>query len=186
MNKQEAIKELYCRKNQAENTYAPNKWGEGHKNGLCEGLQDSIKVVEQLDEPKKPIIPQSVADWLEVCKENLAISLFFAMTPDVLEGNNQSAEVIYWLKSARNQETFAKAWIYGYEVEKEKLYTVRLKATGEFIYFKKMFQCYNSGTSIKPVAHDNKEYHHAENVLKELLFWDNPAFEIKEVKKEEE
>ena len=85
-----------------------------------------IDIVKQLDEPKKVVIPQSVADWLEVCKENLAIGLFVAMNPNALEVNNQSAETIYWLKSARNQETFAKAWLYGYEVEKEKLYTVEI------------------------------------------------------------
>ena len=77
-------------------------------------LDSALAIIRKLDEPEKPIVPQSVADWLEVCKENLAIGLFFAMTPDVLEVNNQSAE------------TIAKAWIYGYEVEKEKLYTVEI------------------------------------------------------------
>ena len=89
-------------------------------------LDSALAIIRKLDEPEKPIVPQSVADWLEVCKENLAIGLSTAMNPIVLRTNNQSAETIYWLKSARNQETFAKAWIYGYEVEKEKLYTVEI------------------------------------------------------------
>ena len=38
-------------------------------------------------------------------QRELAIGLFVAVNPNVLEVNNQSAETIYWLKSARNQET---------------------------------------------------------------------------------
>lgn len=114
MKKQEAIEKLESRAFDIEDT------------DLVVGLRFAQNTVKQIDEPKKAVIPQFVADWLEVCKENLAIGLFVAMNPNVLEVNNQSAETIYWLKSARNQETFAKAWIYGYEVEKEKLYTVEI------------------------------------------------------------
>lgn len=118
MNKQEVIDEI----ENAIPDYILNDYQRGKETGLT----DALELVEELDEPEKAVIPQSVADWLEVCKENLAIGLFVAMTPDALEVNNQSAETIYWLKSARNQETFAKAWLYGYEVEKEKLYTVEI------------------------------------------------------------
>ena len=118
MKKQEVIDEI----ENAIPDYILNDYQRGKEAGLIYALE----LVEELDEPEKAVIPQSVADWLEVCKENLAIGLFVAMTPDALEVNNQSAETIYWLKSARNQETFAKAWIYGYEVEKEKLYTVEI------------------------------------------------------------
>lgn len=118
MNKQEVIDEI----ENAIPDYILNDYQRGKEAGLIYALE----LVEELDEPEKAVIPQSVADWLEVCKENLAIGLFVAMTPDALEVNNQSAETIYWLKSARNQETFAKAWLYGYEVEKEKLYTVEI------------------------------------------------------------
>lgn len=118
MNKQEVIDEI----ENAIPDYILNDYQRGKETGLTYALE----LVKELDEPEKVVIPQSVADWLEVCKENLAIGLFVAMNPNVLEVNNQSAETIYWLKSARNQETFAKAWIYGYEVEKEKLYTVEI------------------------------------------------------------
>ena len=118
MNKQEVIDEI-------ENAI-PDYILNDYQRGKEAGLSYALELVEELDEPEKAVIPQSVADWLEVCKENLAIGLFVAMNPNALEVNNQSAETIYWLKSARNQETFAKAWLYGYEVEKEKLYTVEI------------------------------------------------------------
>lgn len=77
----------------------------------------------------KPIVPQCVADWIDVCKENLAIGLYTAMNPDFLKQWNKSDELICWIKKARNQETFAIAWTLGYEVEKEKRYRVSMPKT---------------------------------------------------------
>ena len=79
---------------------------------------------ELIDKLKKPVLPQFIADWLEVCKDNLALSLANSMNNVVMRTNNQPNKTINWI--AKNSETFAKAWIYGYEVEKEKLYTVEI------------------------------------------------------------
>ena len=72
-----------------------------------------------------------MADWIEVCKEHLTSSLYLAMTPSFLKANNQSFELILWIKKKENQEIFALAWINGYEVEKEKRYLVKAKG----VYF---------------------------------------------------
>lgn len=85
---------------------------------------EALEIVNQLDEPEKPVVPKFVADWLEVCKDNLALSLANSMNNVVMRANNQPDKTIHWI--AKNSETFSKAWIYGYEVEKEKLYTVEL------------------------------------------------------------
>lgn len=77
----------------------------------------------------KPIVPQCVADWIDVCKENLAIGLYTAMNPDFLKQWNKSDELIRWIKKARNQDIFARAWVDGYEVEKEKRYRVSMPKT---------------------------------------------------------
>ena len=86
-----------------------------------------IKLIEQLDEPEKVKIPQFVADWIEVCKEHLTHSLYTAMTPNFMKENGQSLDLILWIKKASNQDIFARAWLGGYEVEKEKRYTIRFK-----------------------------------------------------------
>ena len=102
-----------------------------------------LDIVKQLDEPEKPVVPQFVADWLVVCKENLAVCLAIAMRFSFLAANDQPEETIQWLKSAKNQETFAKAWLYGYEVEKEKLYTVEIPnphGLGHSILVKDMYR----------------------------------------------
>ena len=71
---------------------------------------------------EKPVIPQFVADWIEVCKDNLTHSLYTAMTPNFMKENGQSFDLILWIKKSSNQETFARAWLDGYDVEQEKRY----------------------------------------------------------------
>ena len=89
------------------------------------GKKSFIDLIEQLDEPEKVTIPQFVADWIEKCK-NKEKSLLNALlyTPE---------KVNSWVGNSENQETFALAWIFGYEVEKKKLIKVRLKGTGQYL-----------------------------------------------------
>lgn len=75
---------------------------------------------------EKVTIPQFVADWIEVCKEHLTTSLYTAMNPNFMKENNQSFDLILWIKKTSNQETFARAWLDGYTVEEEKKYKITL------------------------------------------------------------
>ena len=79
---------------------------------------------------KKVIVPKFVADWLEVCKENLGFGLSTAMSHSTSAMKKQPNWVKGWFNLKDNQETFAKAWLFGYEIEKEKLYKVSLKRNG--------------------------------------------------------
>ena len=80
----------------------------------------------------KVTIPQFVADWIEVCKEHLTTSLYTAMNPNFMKENNQSFDLILWIKKTSNQETFARAWLDGYEIQRRK-YVV---TDGNHLYFK--------------------------------------------------
>lgn len=91
-----------------------------------------LRIISELDEPQKPVVPQFVADWIEACKENLAIGLYTAMDPNFMKQNNQSADLMLWIKKSSNQEIFAQAWILGYTVE-EKQYTVKIKAVDQYL-----------------------------------------------------
>ena len=93
-------------------------------------LQD----LEQLDEPEKVKVPQFVADFISEQKKlghTLSYSIDACMSDRVAEW--------YW----DNSELFARAWLDGYEVEKEKRYVVNLKngqpltktKSGKAIYF---------------------------------------------------
>ena len=112
MNKQELIKQI--------------------KKLFVFGVKDYIErdevlvLVEQLDEPKKVVVPQFVADWIEECKKKGDLSLGGAI-------QLACPEIYEWIREWDNQETFALAWIFGYEVEKEKRYWVKLKAVDQYL-----------------------------------------------------
>ena len=89
-------------------------------------LKTVLRDLKQLNEPEKVKVQQFVADWIEVCKEHLTTSLYTAMNPNFMKENNQSFDLILWIKKTSNQETFARAWLDGYEVEEEKRYEVIL------------------------------------------------------------
>ena len=94
-----------------------------------------LGLIRLLDEPEKAKVPQFVADWIEVCKtfKHFVVSLSFALQPIAWEKNNLSDKCINWLMDANNQETFARAWLDGYEVEEEKRYFVKLKAVDQYL-----------------------------------------------------
>ena len=89
-------------------------------------LKTVLRDLKQLDEPEKVKVPQFVADWITHSK-NIGCSLFGAMS--IFEENT---EIKKWLQWAENQETFARAWLGGYEVEEEKRYLVKIKATKHY------------------------------------------------------
>ena len=99
----------------------------------CIDVDRIIDKIKQLDEPQKVKIPQCVADWIEKCKtfKHFVVSLSFALQPIVWEENNLSDKCIDWLMDANNQNTFARAWLDGYEVEEEKRYRVKMKNMSE-------------------------------------------------------
>ena len=75
----------------------------------------------------KPVIPYYIADYLEKVKSEGDLTIVGAVK-EAPEG-----EVSDWL-ILENVNTFAKAWVNGYEVEKEKRYTVTIKATlGQYL-----------------------------------------------------
>ena len=92
-----------------------------------------LEDLKQLDEPRKVKVKKFVADWIEVCKEHLTTSLYTAMNPNFMKENNQSFDLILWIKKTSNQEIFARAWLDGYEVDEEKRYLVKIKASGQYI-----------------------------------------------------
>nr|DAE55970.1 MAG TPA: Protein of unknown function (DUF1642) [Caudoviricetes sp.] len=80
-----------------------------------------IELASELDEPQKPVVPQFVSDWIEECKDD-DFHLFGAM--EGISSNQKKLD--YWFREDDNMELFARAWLDGYEVEKEELVKVRL------------------------------------------------------------
>lgn len=97
----------------------------------CIDVDRIIDTIKQLDEPKKVMIPQFVADWIENCKRGLSLRQAISQV-------HVGIELDDWLMEVDadgafvNQETFARAWLDGYEVEEEKRYLVKIKATKHY------------------------------------------------------
>ena len=117
MNKQEAIEKLEYLKRLLEEGSK-----DSYNHGFINALKYTLNVVEQLKEPEKPVVPQYVADMI-VKRKRAGQSVVKAM-----ENLRFYEDACKWVRN--NGETFVKAWLYGYEVEKEKLYEVFLKRTG--------------------------------------------------------
>ncbi|MGQ7380795.1 DUF1642 domain-containing protein [Streptococcus suis] len=84
-------------------------------------LADVMQVIDQIHEPQKVVVPKVVATWIEHCKQsNLDLDHSMRCT----RVNNAETGVEEWIYE--NQETFARAWLDGYEIEQEKLYTVEI------------------------------------------------------------
>ena len=133
-----------------------------------------IDIVKQLDEPEKPVVPQFVDTWIQGAKYN-GFDLYEAMTDETPD------KTTTWIVC--NPETFAKAWIYGQEVEKEKLYTARLKliSVKKYSYINKEKEKNRLFIYGLDTLNDMYQIHFTQAELEEINIWNNPAFEIKEV-----
>ena len=134
-----------------------------------------LKDLRQLDKPQKVVVPQFVADWIEECEEKektLLNSLLY--TP---EGVNS------WVGNSDNQELFARAWIEGYEVEKEPKYIVKLKGVyhGDLGYAENFngYSFYNKDRNPSGI-----KYEHTRKELEDAGFgwvFDCEGIEVEEV-----
>ena len=94
--------------------YGRLKYRSGYEQGKLEGMVEREKV----------IVPQCVAEWIERAKQekrNLRNAL-----------NNGGEKMRLWFLDQENYNLFARAWLDGYEVEKEKRYLVKFKATKHY------------------------------------------------------
>lgn len=92
------------------------------RNGGIHVLHDGVDafyLLDQIHEPQKVVVPKYIADKIKYCKDTEGYGLFHTM--DYCYQYKDSAE---WLED--NQETFAHAWLFGFEIEQEKLYIVEI------------------------------------------------------------
>lgn len=118
MNKQEVIEKIEGKRTGCDDTI----WGGAYD----EAIDDASAIVRQLDEPEKPVVPQFVADWYEPIKDDFEYNLYKLCT-DFRE-QKLRADLNGWFSNDNNKpiETLVLMHKFGYEVEKEKLYTVEI------------------------------------------------------------
>ncbi len=100
------------------------------------GLDKALSIIKQLDEPEKLVVPQFVADWYEEIKGEFYLNLHY-LSWDLFESLDENAcvppkkalvaDLIHWYRKNENAiTTLVNMHKFGYEVKKEKLYTVEI------------------------------------------------------------
>ena len=116
MNKQEAIEKIKKQSTQAYDDFAIMR-------------DTAIHIINQIDEPQKPVVPKFVAEWIDDARE---YSFDF---DEWLDYENQPLKVYNWLnpENKRQAELNVLALITlivnganAVEIEQEKLYTVEI------------------------------------------------------------
>ena len=115
MNKQEAIEEIKKQSTQAYDDFAIIR-------------DTAISIINQINEPEKPVVPQYVADLYESIKDDFEDKLYELCLQFNNDSDDLPREIWWWFDCGKNEpiQTLVKMKIYGYEVEEEKLYTVEL------------------------------------------------------------
>lgn len=167
MNKQELIERIEGLKNLF-----------GNKSEYVE-IDAVIKLASELDEPQKVTVPKFVAEYIEF-KKKYDFHVYGAMREIEDHYDKRVPEWFY----ENNIETFVRAWLDGYEVEKEKRYLVKIRGFVEcgdyFNYFVEAGHWAFSG----PSNHPNVRTYHTRKELEEAGFGEvfhSPMFEVEEV-----
>ena len=120
MNKQEAIERI---KN--IETLNINDNIAGQKVDMVIKSQ-ALDIISQIDEPQKVVIPKFVAEWIEEGKRS---GWHLQKTLSRLDDDEKVGDWAYDENDdliPERVDIFARAWLDGYTVEKEKLYTVEI------------------------------------------------------------
>lgn len=174
-----------------EQDFSRAKWREGYEQGKVEGewvgsrLKNADKIRQELNKVK---VKQFVADWYEENKDGFEGNLYRCAynIPSVFDGAKLN-EFERWFLTAGTKpfQTLVNMHQFGYEVEKEKRYLVKM----ENILDRESFLNLSNTTKIWFFG-DKKdtEYvyvHHTRKELEEAGFgwvFDCPGIEVEEVK----
>ncbi len=93
-----------------------------------------LEDLKQLDEPRKVKVKKFVADWYEEHKDEFEYNVW-----DWLSSKSESGKIdskfAFWLNDVDNTpiQTLVNMHQFGYEVDEEKRYLVKIKASGQYI-----------------------------------------------------
>lgn len=143
-----------------KNGYQEQK--DGYFKGAYGAYGVALGLVKKLDEQPKVTVPKFVADWIKQCKEKATLADCLDGYYEISNGEGVGSEDFQnWVVDNENDELTAKAWIFGYEVEKELLYKV-------IIDHKYLVQLFSGRTAARLVE------------FEELTMWSESAYKLTE------
>ena len=135
-----------------------------------------LDIISQIDEPQKVVVPEFIGDLIKELKNG-------GCPIGEINENTYYDKVQKWIDD--NDELFYRAWLHGYEVEKEKLYTVEIPDPHGLYKIRYLFR--NSVGNIRIGGNDNRyiflnaETHLTEAEIKKDFEWAWNAGFAKEV-----
>lgn len=128
MNKQELITRL-IKLLEAPSEIEGSDFDHGHNYGIERAILLAEHLNEQqpqMNKQEKPVVPQFVADFYESIKDDFEDGVYELCIQ--LYNCDLDGRINFWFGCNDNKpiETLVKMKLYGYEVEKEKLYRVEL------------------------------------------------------------
>ena len=189
MNKQEAIEKIEELKK-----YSCGALGD---DWISLGIDKALNVVKQLDEPEKVVLTKEEAEWVEGLKKEQERRTFWTKYSMLYfitrcgfgygfsyDHEDREVELKHYSHEVHaEKERLANAILYGYEIEEEKLYTVKFANEDFGKMYIGIFKKFNKlGISSLPLNNDEAKSWFTEDELKRFKFWNNPAFEVDEVK----
>lgn len=148
----------------------------------------AIKLIKQLDEPEKVKIPQFVEDWYEENKDCFEGNLyrFVCNLTSTFDGAKLN-EFERWFLTAGTKpfQTLINMHQFGYEVEEEPKYTVRVKGVNEECEYLFFGELSNTWKFRSLGSFGELKKHHTRKELEDAGFgwvFDCPGVEVEEVK----
>ena len=135
----------------------------------------------------KPVVPQYVADWYEKYKDDFEIKLFQCICEAVENyDKNLANDFENWLMSEELEviQTLVNMHQFGYEVEKEPRYTIKIKGIGGYSKYLNRDTKTQKWLFASKTELERFRAHHTRKELEANGFgwvFDCPGVEVKEV-----
>ena len=174
MNKQKVIDEI----EDAIPDFILNDYQRGKETGLSYALE----LVKELDEPEKVVVSKLEAEWLDelkayyrhredqlyvITRQGWGNDFCFSCHGEQIELSYEPYKGKEDIESVKRR--LVNAILYGYEVEKEKLYIVRFKASNEYLSFDKDYKELHHFMVSKDIAESCSKYQLQKKSLLNIL-----------------
>lgn len=149
-----------------------------------EEVLEDLQKLEGIYKPKD--VPQFVVDWYEEYKDNLEYNIWDWMKYNLEPKKRENAQFSKWIASTENHpvETLVSMKLFGYSVEKEKKYIIKLKNVqkgSESLKFDRVIEKWYFGFNQEYTT--ARLYHTKEDLVNAGFEWmfNCPGIEIEEV-----